>query len=365
MHAMRRTFLRAAAVVIALSAGGAALMAAMDFGDLDAGQTANASDGETEAEPEPVAVEVAPVRVGEIATYIEATSNLVARTRIDVVAEAAGRITHVHADQGDDVTVGAMLVSLDAKASRLALKTARIKAEAASGLHGRGATLADKDLVAVEELQKLTTDRDVARQQLEEAELALSRRRVRAPVKAQVTRRDVTVGQYVREGDTLFELTDFDTLEARIYVPERDALQVTPGREVELVLQARDDVTFPGVVRHVSSKVDPESGTVEITIEVKDAPAQVRSGSFVSVRMVRTRNANATWLPREAVIRGPRGAHVFVVEDSVAHRREVVLGAEEGGKLEIAEGLEASEQVVLSGHGGLDDGESVTAVASE
>jgi membrane fusion protein (multidrug efflux system) len=312
-----------------------------------------------------VSVELVPVQVGEVATYVTATANLVARTRIDVVAEAAGRITHVHVDQGDDVKAGAMLVALDAKASRLAVKTAKIKAESASTVHARGATLADKDLVAIEELQKLTTDRDVARQTLEEAEHALTRRRVRAPVQAEVTRRDVTVGQYVREGDTLFELTDFATLEARIYVPERDALQVTAGREVELVLQARDDVAFPGVVRHVSSKVDPESGTVEITIEVADPPAQVRSGSFVGVKMIRTRNATATWLPREAVIRGPRGAHVFVVDDGVAHRREVVLGAEENGRLEIADGLEAGEQVVLSGHGGLDDGAAVEKIASE
>jgi membrane fusion protein (multidrug efflux system) len=332
---------------------------------VDAGQTASASDGDAPEPPQAVSVEVTPVRVGEVATYITATANLVARTRIDVVAEAAGRITHVHVDQGDDVKAGAMLVALDAKASRLTSRTARIKAENAAALHARAATLAGKDLIAAEELQKLTTDRDVARQDLAEAELALSRRRVRSPVKAEVTRRDVTVGQYVREGDTLFELTDFDTLEARIWIPERDALQVTPGREVELVLQARDDVAFPGVVRHVSSKVDQESGTVEITIEVADPPAQVRSGSFVGVKMVRTRNATATWLPREAVIRGPRGAHVFVVDKGVAHRREVVLGAEENGRLELAEGVEAGEKVVLSGHGGLHDGDSVDTVASE
>lgn len=362
---MKRTFLRAAAIVVSLTAGGAALMAGMDLGFVDAGQTASASDGDAPAEPERTSVEVTPVRVGEVSTYITATANLLARTRIDVVAEAAGRITHVHAEQGDAVKAGALLVSLDAKASRLALKTARIKAANAADLHGRAATLAGRDLVGAEELQKLTTDRDVAQQALAEAELDLSRRRVRAPVQAEVTRRDVTVGQYVREGDTLFELTDFDTLEARIHVPERDALQVTAGREVELVLQARDDVAFPGVVRHVSSKVDPESGTVEITIEVADPPAQVRSGSFVGVKMVRTRNPDARWLPREAVIRGPRGAHVFVVEDGVARRREVVLGAEENGKQEIAEGLDAGEEVVLSGHGGLEDGEAVAKVASE
>jgi membrane fusion protein (multidrug efflux system) len=172
-------------------------------------------------------------------------------------------------------------------------------------------------------------------------------------------------GQYVREGDTLFELTDFDVLEARIHVPERDALQIEAGREVELVLQAKDDLTFPGVVHHVSSKVDPDSGTVEITIRVEHAPAVVRSGSFVGVKMIRTRNATAAWLPREAVILGPRGAHVFVVESGVAHRREIKSGAQERGRLEIVEGLEANEQVVLTGHAGLDDGDRVEPTTAE
>ena len=129
--------------------------------------------------------------------------------------------------------------------------------------------------------------------------------------------------------------------------------------QVELVLQAKADVTFPGVVHHVSSKVDTESGTVEVTIRVEDAPQLVRSGSFVGVKMIRTRNATAAWLPREAVILGPRGAHVFVVEDGVAHRREITPGAQERGRLEVVSGLEAGEQVVLTGHGGLEDGERV------
>ena len=356
---MRRTLLRIAAVAGSLLAGGAALVASVDFDRVDAGQTAQASDGEDAAAPEPAPVELTTVQVGEVSTYITATANLVAETQIDVVAEAAGRIGRVYAAEGKAVSKGALLVSLDAKSARLASKTARIKAANAEALQERAASLADKDLIAVEELQKLTTDRDVARQDLADAKFSLSRRRVHAPRKGKITRCDVTAGQYVREGDTLFELTDFDVLEAKIHIPERDALQVEPGREVELVLQAKADVTFPGVVHHVSSKVDTESGTVEITIRVEDAPELVRSGSFVGVKMIRTHNATAAWLPREAVILGPRGAHVFVVEDGIAHRREITPGAQERGRLEVASGLEAGEQVVLTGHGGLEDGERV------
>lgn len=353
---MRRTVLGVAAVVVSFAAGGSALVASVDFGRVDAGQSAAASDAEA---PEAAAVELAAVQVGEISTFINATANLVAQTQIDVVAETPGRIAKVHVEEGEVVSEGALLVSLDDRSARLATRTARIKAANVAALQARGAALAEKDLIAMEELQKLTTDRDVAVQDLADARLSLSQRRVRAPRKGKVTRRDVTAGQYVREGDTLFELTDFDCLEARIFVPERDALEVEVGREVELVLQARDHVVFTGVVHHVSSKVDPESGTVEVTIRVDAPPTVVRSGSFVDVKLVRTRNAAATWLPREAVIQGPRGAHVFVVEDGIAHRREVTVASEERGRLAIAEGLDAGEQVVLSGHDGLQDGDRV------
>jgi multidrug efflux pump subunit AcrA (membrane-fusion protein) len=98
---------------------------------------------------------------------------------------------------------------------------------------------------------------------------------------------------------------------------------------------------------------------VEIVIEVEGAPPQVRSGSFVSIRIERERDPAAIWLPRDAIVRESSGAIVFVIEDGVVHRRAVELGTEQGPRVAVTSGLAAGELVVLAGQGALRDGEAV------
>lgn len=328
---------------------------------------AQASEGspDDDKEDDRPTVELTAVTVGEIATYIEATANLVAEHTVSVVAEANGRVVRVGPEQGETVKSGAFLVALDASDARRQQKTATIKLRAAKALEQRTATLAERDLVATEEHDKAVDDRDLAAQELDDARAAIGRARVTAPRGGRLTQRTVEVGQYVKIGDPLYEVTDFSTLVADIHIPERDAMLIEQGRTVDLVLQAAPDITFTGEVQRIASVVDTASGTVEVRIAVEDVPEHVRSGSFVTVRMIRQHHKAAKLLPRDAVVIGPRGAHVFVVTHGVAKRRMVELGDTERGRVHVTAGLEADEQVVLSGHGALEDGQAVDVLPSK
>jgi len=85
----------------------------------------------------------------------------------------------------------------------------------------------------------------------------------------------------------------------------------------------------------------------------------VRPGSFVTVNIVRETHPEALLLPREAVLRELQKAHVFVAEDDIAEKRSVKLGLEEGGLIEVISGVEAGDQVIVAGQGGLKDGSAV------
>jgi membrane fusion protein (multidrug efflux system) len=304
-------------------------------------------------------VELTPVTVGEISTYIEATANLVAEHTVSVVAETNGRVVRVGPEPDETVERGAFLVALDSKDAKRQERTAKIKLRSAETLARRSDTLAARDLISAEERDKANDDRDLAQQEVAEARANLARTKIRAPRAGRLTERSVEVGQYVRTGDPLYEITDFETLVADIHIPERDAMLIEVGRKVDVVLQAAPDVTFEGSVQRIASVVDTASGTVEVRIAVADAPPDVRSGSFVTVRLVRRHVESANLLPRDAVVLDARGAHVFVVTDGVARRREVQLGDTERGRVHVLEGVEPGESVVLAGHGALEDGQAV------
>ncbi len=361
---MTRAVQRSVGVAIVFAAVGAAAWFGGVVGPGSQGDVgeAQASAGEPDRAHR---VEVEAAQRGTISSHIEATANLVAQRSISVVAEAPGRITKLGADEGDEIVQGALLVALDSADAVRTRKTAQIKLRSSEAARSRTAKLAGQRLVAAEELDTAVTDRDLAQQELSDADAALRRARVRAPLAGRVTARNVERGQYVKVGDPLFEVTDFSTLVARIHIPERDAMLLEPGREATLVLQAKTDVTFTGAVKRVASVVDVKSGTVEVTIEVSEPPAQVRSGSFVGIRLLREQHEDACLVPREAVVVDHQGEHVYVVQDGVARRRTVTVGATESGRSQILEGLEADESVVIAGHGALQDGAKVDVVAAE
>ncbi len=308
---------------------------------------------------EPALVDAFAAQVGPIASSIEATANLVAERQVTVVAELDGRLLELEVDEGDDVEAGQLVGVLDGRNAKQAIAAAKIKVGGAKATHDRADKLARQQLLAAEELEKLDNARQSASQELSSAQWQLSRTRVRAPIPGRVTKRHVVAGRWVRTGEAIVDLTDFAVLVARIQIPERDALQLAPGRIAELTLQADAAVQLQGVVRRVAEVVDVRSGTVEVVIEVTQPPPQVRSGSFVGIRIERERDDAATWIPREAIVREASGAVVYVVEDGVAHRRELKLGTEQRSRVAVLEGLAPGELVVLAGQGALRDGEDV------
>jgi membrane fusion protein, multidrug efflux system len=330
------------------------------FGGLPLGclgqESASAAESKVDVVP---LVDAIPVQVGPIATSIDATANLVAERQVAVVAELDARLVQLEVDEGDMVEPGQLLAVLDGRNAKHAIAAAKIKATGASSSHQRADKLAQKELLAAEELEKLVTARDSATQELSTAQWQLARTRVRSPIAGRVTKRHVIAGRWVRMGDPIVDVTDFDMLVARIHVPERDAMRLEAGRVATMTLQAADDVKFTGTLRRVSEVVDTKSGTVEVVIEVTNAPPQVRSGSFVAIRIERERDPLAKWVPREAVVREAGGAVVFVLEDGVVHRRAIELGAEQGSRVAIRSGLEPGELVVLAGQGALRDGDDV------
>lgn len=333
--------------------------AAEDGGEGQAGE-----EGEGE-EKTPVPVEVAAVSEGPVSAYISSTANLVAENEVKVLSEVEGRVLTLRVEEGDWVKNGQVLATLVRDDEEIAFNKAQLKETNARAAFDRAKELVERELISREEFDKLTIDYEIARQELAEAEWALKKTTIIAPFSGRVTARMTQLGQHVRPGDELFQVTDFDPLIARIYLPERDVLGLEEGREVQIRLDAADQIAFTGRIRQISPIVDTSTGTVKLTVEASEPPRQVRPGSFVTVNIVRETRPDALRLPREAVLRELQKAHVFVAADDVAEKRQVTLGIEEGDLIEVTSGVEAGDHVIVAGQGGLKDGSAVKILIAE
>lgn len=315
-------------------------------------------DGE-EKEKAPVPVNIEAVAVDSISSYLTATANLVAEQQVDLVAESEGRVTQLNVEEGDTVSRGAVLATLNRDDAQIVVNKAKVRAANARAVFERARDMFEQGLMSRSDFDVRDLEKRVADEELAEAQYRLAKTVIRSPFSGRVTARQIVAGQHVRPGDKLFTVTDFDPLVARIYLPERDVVGLSEGQPVRLTMRAAEGVVFQGRIRQISPVVDSSTGTVKLTIESSNTPAAVRPGAFVAVDITKETRPRALVIPREAVIRELSEAHVFVVEGDVARKRIVQLGIEESTRVEAREGLAAGDRVIVAGQGGLRDGSPV------
>ena len=244
----------------------------------------NGKSGEKEKVPVPVSVMAS--AVGPISAYISSTANLVAENEVEVLSEAEGRVASLLVEEGVSVRKGQPLVQLVRGDAEMVAAKARVRASNARVAHERASEMFAKGLVSQGDYEKTAMEREVADQELAEAQWRLSKTTVRAPFDGVITRRDVSPGKHVRPGDALFTVTDFDPLIARIYLAEKDVVGLREGQTVRLTMRAGEGTSFPARIRQISPVVDTATGTVKVTVEAGDYPPSVRPGAFVSVDIV-------------------------------------------------------------------------------
>ncbi len=358
-----RWFTLAGVATVGVAAAGVALLSG------GARTTEARADAQDPAEEAATLVSVKAAELGPVSVRLTSTSAVEAEQTAEVFSETSGILTEIRVREGDRVAAGAVLARVDATARRLAFEQAELRRARAEAELARQQRAFEQDLVAETDYEKARFDRDLAASELETARLELERTEIRAPFAGRVTELVAVAGSRVEPAEALLTLADFETLVARLHLPERDVAGIAPGQPA--LVRPESDASGKGIrgrIREVSPVVDPGTGTVKVTVEIpgaaiREAEASVRPGSFARVAIETGRRENAVLAPKRAVIRSEAGAFVFVVENGRAERREVTVGVEVAGPggalLELPRGVLAGERVVVAGQASLTSGAAV------
>ena len=157
-------------------------------------------------------------------------------------------------------------------------------------------------------------------------------------------------------------MTDLDPLVAYVHIPEKEFRKLAPQQPADVVVDALGGERFTGMISRISPTVDPKTGTFRARVEVPDpdAPPQARHVRTRQHRLRTTRGRAAA-----AARRDPgRGRHAVGVrrDGDKAEQRPVRTGLANNGWVEVVEGLDGSERVVVVGQAGLKTGTAVKVV---
>lgn len=351
--------------LLVLLAGLAALAAAGGCSKAKGGGAPAGGQAQGQGAPAqpPVPVAVVPARQGAISSFYNATATLEAEKQAQVLARVAGVVRSLAVEEGDQARADQLLLQIDNEEYQLRVDQAEARRENLESRFRRAEEMRAQELASSQDYETAKSELAAARSEEGLAKLNLSYTSVRAPFAGRVTRRLVNVGQTATIGTPLFELADFDPLLARVHVPAKEFRRLLADQPVELTLDSVEQ-RLQGRITLVSPVIDPQSGTIKVTIEIPSYPAGVRPGDFAEVRIVTDSHAQALLVPRLAVI-SEKGEDVVYVAaaDSTAERRLVTLGFSDDDHAEITAGVRAGEPVVVKGQRSLKHGAKLKILA--
>jgi len=312
--------------------------------------------------PAPV-VEVDTVKTGRVVETREAVGTVRAFESITVSAKVAGIVERIEFQEGQKVRAGDLLVSLDTQERRADIEAAVAESRRASAQRDEVGTRLDRaqtlrrsgagteaqvdDLAAqVRTLESAIASAEARRKA---AEVRLDDLIVRAPFPGRVGTRSVSLGAYVAPGTRLTTLDDLSKVRLDFSVPENLLGRLKEGQVVKATSAAYRDRSFEGKVSVIDPRVDPVTRTIRLTAEFPNPDESLRPGMFLSVGLEVTSNDNAVVVPEEAVVSEGLRHVVYPVKDNKVERRVIRIGQRQNGRVEVVEGLQPGETIVVLG----------------
>lgn len=306
-------------------------------------------------------VEVAKVAVVDFSDEAAAVGTLKSNESVVLRPETAGRIAAIGFKDGSVVSKGSVLVTLDAAIQEAELEQAKANLGLAQTSFQRNQELVAKKFISQQALDTSSANLKVQQATLQLAAAKLGKMRVKAPFNGMVGLRNVSVGDYVKEGQELINIEDIGTLRLDFKLPETYLGRVFKGQSVELSSDALPGQSFKALLDAVDPLVDQNGRAISMRARLDNASGKLRPGMFVRVRLLFGERKDVLMVPEQVIVPGAQPS-VFRVLDGKVALLKVKLGVRRAAQVEIVDGLAAGDVVVTAGQLKLRDGAPVRAI---
>ncbi len=309
----------------------------------------------------PLPVEVtAPLTADIFATY-QSTTTITSESEAPVVARVSGEVVEILVEEGDKVVKGQVLARLDGERLELQMIEAKVNLEKTKKAYERYTELNERGLVSASAFEGLKFDVDALEATYELRRLNYNYTKIRAPIDGVVSSRNIKLGQHVMAGEAAFKITDMEQLVAYLSIPQTELAKISAGDTAEVRVDAMPEIEFSATIARISPTIDPRNGTFKATAYIENQDGQLAPGMFGRFNIAYEKHADALLIPAAALLEEDNDTVVYVVNDGSASRREIEIGIQSDGFVEVLSGLEEADQIVVTGQNGLRDGAKVLA----
>lgn len=338
------------------------------------------------------AVNVVPVRRSSARSELILPGNIQAVTEAPLLARASGYVRSRYADIGDRVKAGQLLAEIEAPELDQQVKQAQASLdqasssleEAAANLQQgkaneqiaqttarRWSSLVSRGVVSRQENDTYQAQYEAQAANVHALEKAIAAgknsvaaaaanlarlqemqgyKKVVAPFAGVITLRNVDVGTLITEGSTLlFRIAQTERLRTYVNVPQADAGSVHVGQPAMLTVADRPQQKYAGTVTRTANSLDPSTRTLLTEVQVPNGDGALMPGMYADVDLATPRQDPPLLIPGDTLVVRSDGPQVaLVMPDKTVHFQRIQLGRDYGDKVEVLQGLEAGQDVIVN-----------------
>ncbi|PKQ78893.1 hypothetical protein AOX56_15245 [Aeromonas sobria] len=293
---------------------------------------------------------------------IEAIGFIEPNQGVTLSTELAGTIDAITFESGTRVKAEQLLLSLDSSVEKANLRASQAKLPAAKAKFDRFLNLYKTSSISKEQLDDAEASFRSLEADIESLKATITRREVRAPFSGMVGLRNVFLGQYLQPGTDIVRLEDTSMMRLRFTVPQTDISKITLNQIVKINVDAYPQTQFDGHITAIEPAVNYQSGLIQVQADIPNNEGQLRSGMFARASIILPTVKDQMVIPQTAISFTLYGQNVYVLKEGeetdkegnkvkVLRAKQVVIKAGErrGNDVHVLSGIQAGDQIVLSG----------------
>lgn len=312
----------------------------------------------------PTPVDIATVTRSPLIAHRILTGSLQAVTTVHIFNEEEGRIVELPFYEGDAVEKDAIIARIDDHLIQSELNKADATLKQAQVDVRRIDSLFRKKLASEDELARARTALELARAEVDLLETRMGHTRIKAPFSGIISERLKETGDVVPVHSHI--LTLFDPTQIKIVIPVSELLlsNINTGDAVQVRIDALGEQQYPATVKRIFPTIDPQTRKGMMEMQFATIPEGARPGQLCRVT-VNTQTTPRRNVPFAAIRHDSQGEFVYrLTSDDKVEAVRVETGILLGNQMEILEGIEVNERVVVKGFIGLREGKKVIPVTS-
>jgi len=310
-----------------------------------------------------VRVITASVEFRPMVDEIQALGTASANESIEIQPRIASRLERVAFEEGQFVAEGDLLVELENNEIVAGLALANASLAESQSIYNRSKSLASTQAISASNLDQLLAKVKVNEAQVQAARARLDNTVIRAPFSGRVGLRRVSPGSFVNSQTVITTLDDVEKIKLDFSVPETFMTVLSQGMRIVARSIVYPDRSFEGIVASIDTRLDPISRAVGVRALIPNDDGALKPGMFMTVDLQRDQG-KVLIVPEQSIVPEGSSQYVFVIDDGVARKQQVVIARRIPGFVIISDGVQAGEQVVTEGTGKVRDGVKIEDISN-